>query len=418
MFFDNIMKKSVFTILISIFSLCSFAQAYRTQPHSDDVHTIQVNIGGNWQTLPVLDLALQEQVQINFDILGDDSWRSLKYRIINCDAYWNKTNLSEIEYLNGFNNQSIDDYAQSVNTIIDYTNYNLIIPNDRQQLKLSGNYAVEVYDEDFPDQVLLTACFSVLESKIKIEAGFTSNTDIDTNKENQQVFFTINTNNLNIRDPFSDLKIVVRQNNRTDNQRVGIKPTYVQANKLIYEHNRDLIFQAGNEYRRFESISERFNGLNILSTESGNMSSKAYLKPSVPRSEKRYIFDKDQNGKYLIRNAEASDPYTEADYFETTFTLDMNTSLTEPVYLNGAFTYDLFSDKYKMTYDDLVNQYTNTILLKQGAYNYLYLVKEGDKYSTGPIEGNYFETQNEYTIYVYYYQQGKFYDQLVGFLSF
>lgn len=411
------MKKVAVFFLGFLFIFNTYSQTYRTRPLSQDVHTIQVNIEGNWATLPIIDLYSNKFIQINFDILGRNSLRTLRYRIINCDAYWNKSRLSDIEYVDGFNNLIIEDYAQSVNTTVDYTNYNLEIPNDRQKLKLSGNYVVEVYEEDNPEKVLLTACFSVLDSKVKINGGMTSNTDIDVNKENQQVFFTINTNNLQIRDPFSELKILVRQNRRIDNQRIELKPTYIQENNLIYEHNKDLIFEAGNEYRRFETVSDRFNGLNIESTEYINPYNMAYIKPSKIRSKNRYIYDQDQNGAFLIRNAEANDPYTEADYFETSFSLNMDQPMIEPIYLNGAFTYDLFDETYKMKYDVSDTQYKNTILLKQGAYNYLYMAKDGKKYTTSLIEGNYYETRNLYMVYVYYRQLGSFHDQLIGLLN-
>lgn len=411
-----IMKKILLTITLLLSVLYSYPQAYKTQPLSEDVHTVQVNKNGNWASIPVIDLSGDNYININFDILGEDSYRALKYRIINCDADWNKSRLLDIEYLDGFNDLLIDDYAQSVNTIVDYTNYNFQIPNDRQRLKLSGNYAVEVYAEDEQNKVLLMACFSVLDSKIKIDGAFSSNTDIDANKEHQQVNFSINTAGIQIRDPFSDLKVVVRQNNRMDNQRVGVKPTYIQGDKLIYEHNRDLIFDAGNEYRRFESVSYRYNGLNIASTDLTRPYYSTSIITDKVRAGKRYIYDQDQNGRYLIRNAEANDADIQADYFKTRFTLDIPEPILEPIYLNGGFTNNRFDEKYLMKYDIANKVYTADVVLKQGAYNYQYLTQSGKIYSQAKIEGNYFETENEYAVYVYYRPVGFLSDQLIGLL--
>lgn len=410
------MKKLLSLTLLLLSVLCSFSQVYKTQAFSDDVHTIQVNEKGNWASLPVISFSTDSYININFDILGEDSYRSLRYRIINCDADWNRSKLSDIEYVDGFNDLSIDNYAQSVNTIMDYTNYNLQIPNDRQRLKLSGNYAVEVYPENETDKVLLVACFSVLDSKIKIDGSFSSNTDIDVNKEHQQISFSINTAGLQVRDPFSDLKIVVRQNNRIDNQRTAIKPTYIQGDNLIYEHNRDLIFEAGNEYRRFESVSYRYNGLNIESTELIRPYYLTNIIPDKVRASKRYVYDKDQDGCFLIRNAEASDADTESDYFKTCFRLEMSEPILEPIYINGGFTNNIFDEKYRMKYDIANKVYTATVLLKQGAYNYQYLTQSYNNYSPAKIEGNYFETENKYTVYVYYRPIGFQSDQLIGLL--
>lgn len=411
-----IMKNLLLTITLLLSVLYSYPQAYKTQPLSEDVHTVQVNKNGNWASIPVIDLSGDNYININFDILGEDSYRALKYRIINCDADWNKSRLLDLEYLDGFNDLLIDDYAQSVNTIVDYTNYNFQIPNDRQRLKLSGNYAVEVYAEDEQNKVLLMACFSVLDSKIKIDGAFSSNTDIDANKEHQQVNFSINTAGIQIRDPFSDLKVVVRQNNRMDNQRVGVKPTYIQGDKLIYEHNRDLIFDAGNEYRRFESVSYRYNGLNIASTDLTRPYYSTSIITDKVRAGKRYIYDQDQNGRYLIRNAEANDADIQADYFKTRFTLDIPEPILEPIYLNGGFTNNWFDEKYLMKYDIANKVYTADVVLKQGAYNYQYLTQSGKIYSQAKIEGNYFETENEYAVYVYYRPVGFLSDQLIGLL--
>ncbi len=411
-----IMKKILLTITLLLSVLYSYPQAYKTQPLSEDVHTVQVNKNGNWASIPIIDLSGDNYININFDILGEDSYRALKYRIINCDTDWNKSRLLDLEYLDGFNDLLIDDYAQSVNTIVDYTNYNFQIPNDRQRLKLSGNYAVEVYAEDEQNKVLLMACFSVLDSKIKIDGAFSSNTDIDANKEHQQVNFSINTAGIQIRDPFSDLKVVVWQNNRMDNQRVGVKPTYIQGDKLIYEHNRDLIFDAGNEYRRFESVSYRYNGLNIASTDLTRPYYSTSIITDKVRAGKRYIYDQDQNGRYLIRNAEANDADTQADYFKTRFTLDIPEPILEPIYLNGGFTNNRFDEKYLMKYDIANKVYTADVVLKQGAYNYQYLTQSGKIYSQAKIEGNYFETENEYAVYVYYRPVGFLSDQLIGLL--
>lgn len=410
------MKKILLTITLLLGVLYLYPQTYKTQSLSDDVYTIEVNEKGNWASLPVINLNGDSYVNINFDILGQDSYRSLRYRIINCDADWNKSKLSDIEYLEGFNDLPIEDYAQSVNTMVDYTIYDFQIPNDHQRLKLSGNYAIEVYDNEDRDKILLTACFSVLDSKVRIDGGFSSNTDLDVNKEHQQVSFIINTAGIQIRDPFSDLKVIVKQNNRNDNQAQGLKPTYIQGDKLIYEHNRNLIFEAGNEYRRFESVSYRYNGLNIESTVFGRSYYTTNIVKDKIRAGKRYIYDQDQNGCFLIRNGEVDDAKTEADYFLTNFTLDMPEPILDPIYINGGFTNNTFDEKYRMKYDIANKVYKANVLLKQGAYNYQYLTQSGKVYSSAKIEGNYFETQNQYTVYVYYRPVGFLSDQLIGLL--
>ncbi|MDL2215005.1 DUF5103 domain-containing protein, partial [Dysgonomonas sp. OttesenSCG-928-M03] len=343
---------------------------FRTEALSDDIHTIQVNAGGNWQRQPVIELRSNDFIRINFDRLGDDSSNSLRYRIVNCNADWTQSSLSDIEFIDGFNNTLIEDYAYSINTSVHYTNFMFDLPNDRIRIKLSGNYAAEVFDEDDPSTVLMRACFSVLDPQVQIEGGVSSVTDIDSNREHQQVSFFINYNNLSVRDVFSDLKVYVRQNNRLDNQKSLIKPTSVQGNKLVYDHNRNLIFEAGNEYRRFESVSYRYNGLNVQNTEYRRPNYYTNINPDKIRAKRVYSYDRDQNGRFVIRNAEAADSNTEADYFITNFRLPASDPFLEPIYINGNFTDNTFDDRYLMVYDYDKAEYYGSVLLKQGAYNY------------------------------------------------
>lgn len=407
---------SLFLCLLIAFSGQTYGQVYRTQALSDEIHTIQVNAGGDWQRLPIIQLNNDDYIQINFDRLGPNSFKSLRYRLVNCNADWTRSALLDIEYVDGFNNMVIEDFAQSINTTIDYTNFNLEIPNERQRIKLSGNYVIEVYEEDNPDKILLTACFSILNPEVSITGSVSSNTDIDSNKEHQQVSFVINTSDLKIRDVFTDLKVFIRQNNRIDNQKSLVKPTFVQGNRLVYEFNKDLIFEAGNEYRRFESVSYRYNGLHIESTQYRRPYYYTDIAPDKIRANKVYIYDKDQDGRFLIRNSEGQDSNTDADYFITNFTLKIDNPFLEPIYFNGAFTNDTFDEKTLMKYDYNKKEYHGEMLLKQGAYNYQYLAKSGKVYTASLVEGNYFQTQNQYYIFVYHRPMGSQNDNLIAIL--
>ncbi|MEN9919060.1 MAG: hypothetical protein RL662_1496 [Bacteroidota bacterium] len=411
------MKQIITCLLFSLaFSLFTKAQTVKTEPLVEDVHSLQVNAGGDWKQLPIITLNTDQFIQINFDRLGENASTTLRYRIVYCNADWTRSPLAEIEYISGFNNVLIDDYAHSVNTTVEYTNFIVNIPNERIKLKYAGNYVVEVYEDTNKSTTLLTACFSVVDPQISMTASVSSNTMIDSNKEHQQISFSINTNNLQIRDAFSDLKVYVHQNNRVDNQKSLIKPTSIQGTKLVYEYNRDLIFEAGNEYRRFEIVSHRYNGLNVESVSYFNPNYLANILPDKLKSGKNYSYDRDQNGRFVIRNAEVNDSNIGADYFVTTFRLLTTTPFIEPIYLNGGFSYGKFNDTYLMTYDANKNEYSTSILLKQGAYNYQYLAKSGNKYTTSLTEGNYFETENEYCIMVYYRPWGQRTDLLAGTL--
>jgi len=406
--------KILLSVILCFTSIHIFSQAYHTQPKSKEIYTIQVNKNGDWNQNPVIGLNTNDYIHISFDRISEDSFNRLRYRIIHCDAYWKRsTGISEIDYLDGFNDNPIEDYASSLNTTVEYTHFAIDIPNRDAGVKLSGNYVVEVYEDGIPDEVLLTACFSVVDAQVSIAPTITSNTDIDTNRAHQQLSFTILHQNMTIRDPFSELTVFAWQNNRLDTERRQIKPTYINPGKLVYEHNRDLIFQAGNEYRRFETSSYRYNGLNVNHIEYNRPYYTMYIVPDKVRANRSYSYDQDQNGRFYIRSNDTNDAETESDYFRTVFTLPMD-RINEDIFINGNFTDNNFTDKYRLIYDDESQQYYIPLLLKQGLYNYQYLTKSGNNYSTGRIEGNYFETENEYQIFVYYRPSGQRYDSLIG----
>lgn len=338
----------------------------------------------------------------------------LRYKVLFCNADWTPNrNISDVEYLDGFNDNPIDDYTSSINTTINYTHFNLDIPNRDIDLKLSGNYLVAIYEEDNPDKILLTACFSVLEPKSSIMAQVSSVTDIDANKQHQQVSFSVQ-HQLQMRDPITELKIFVRQNNRLDSERKNLKPSMITPNKVSYEHIRDLIFEAGNEYRRFETSSYRANGLNIAHIEYQRPYYLMQVATDEVKKGKTYSYDQDQNGQYIIRNRDSNDSNIEGDYFLTHFTLAMNEPLLNNIYVNGDFTDNTFDEKYLMKYDYDARTYNQTLLLKQGLYNYQYLTHINGNYSTSQVEGNYYNTENRYDILVYYRPVGQRYDSLIG----
>ena len=69
-----------------------------------------------------------------------------------------------------------------------------------------------------------------------------------------------------------------------------------------------------------------------------------------------------------------------------------------------------------MQFNNRTKSYEQTLLLKQGGYNYLYVLvpKESKTGSTQRIEGSFWQTENEYAIYVYQRAFGQRYDKLIA----
>ena len=403
--------RTYITIFLLSFTLF-MAKAQRNEILVPDVKTIQVIANGDWMAPPIVSLNPEDYLEISFDELTHQYHRYI-YKITHCNADWSPSGLSEIEYLNGFNNNTIDDYKNSFNTTMQYTHYKLFLPNDDVQITASGNYILTVYDDNENDKPILNACFSVIEKQVGVSATVSSNTDIDTNASHQQVSFNINYSGYSISNPFNELKVQVFQNQRWDNMVTNITPTYQSPGLLQYVHNQNLIFDAGNEYRRFEITNVHYATQGVDYIRFFDPYYHAVLFPDEAR--RNYSFDVDQNGRFYIRYNLAEDNETEADYLFVHFTLDWEEPLTGGnFYLQGEFTNDRFIPSYKLTYNPEAHAYESVQLLKQGAYNYLFVPDGSTKGETGPAAGNFYETENEYMILVYHRPFGGRYDKLVG----
>lgn len=384
----------------------------------NNVHSLKVCLANNMYIPPVLMMNSDDCLLVNFDYIDYDV-HYLRYSVTHCNADWQPSQLVESEYVSGFNYADIDDYAQSEATYVHYYNYQFTLPNPDMELLVSGNYLLTVYEQDDPSDILFQTRFSVSEGKVGVYPQVTSRTDVEYNNRFQQVSFDVRYKPNQIRDPYSEFKCVVSQNSRTDNAVMVTRPSMVGVDHVTYEHNRDLIFPAGNEFRRFETVNAHNLNMGVQSIRYYNPMYHATLMIDEPRNEVQYLYDKTQFGRFTIRNAETrGESAVEADYMITHFALDAGGKLNGGnVYLYGEFTEGYPASQNVMKYDASTGFYIADLLLKQGAYNYLYLwVPDGTSVGqTSRIEGDHYETVNEYLVKVYDRPMGERYDHLVGY---
>ena len=214
----------------------------------------------------VLRLGSGDVLAINFDVLSEDR-DYLRYRLVHCRADWSPSTLVDSEFLDGFNEGEITDYRFSEATLVHYVNYNLTIPNADVAPLLSGNYLLQIYPESDPDDVWAQCRFMVCEEKVGISGNVTSRTDVDYNAGHQQLELRIDTRESGVADPFNDLFVVVQQNGRLDNEVALRQPLRMSGTTSIYEHQPQLLFEAGNEYRRMETVSTQFPPMGVESVE-------------------------------------------------------------------------------------------------------------------------------------------------------
>lgn len=390
-------------------------QPYETRSFSDRFKTLRTQVEGRELFPPIIDLNTNEHITISFDEMTEEV-SYLQYSLVHCNADWRPSALSDLEYLDGFNTNPIEEFDFSMATFAHYVHYSLTLPNEDVQFKVSGNYVLLVYPENEPERVLLQVCFSVYENNILVAPSVTSRTDIDYNREHQQVSVTLNANNYRIQNPYNELKVSVTQNGRRDNEVIVNRPLRVQGSQIFFDHDRNLIFEAGNEFRRFEMVATRYAGLGVSNIYHFDPYYHVELTPVKPRSESSYLYDQTQNGRFVIRQSGASNSDTEADYFVVHFTLDSDPIPGGKIYIDGELTNHLYSPYNEMVYNPQTEQYEKTLLLKQGSYNYQYLfLPDGTRTATAaPVEGNYYQTVNEYLVKVYHRAPGERYDRLIG----
>jgi len=403
----------ILTIISIIILQFSTLKAQENGVFVDNLKSLQVMVNGEWGEEPVMLLGGENYVEISFDDLQHNFVR-YTYSIKHCNADWKASDLIRSEYMTGFDDNRIDDYEQSMNTEMEYNHYSFTLPNEDVQLLVSGNYEVNIY-EDGDDEPVARACFSILEPHVGIAMEVSNNTDIDTYDSHQQLSFSINYSGFQTRNAIDELIPVVRQNSRWDNAVFDLKPTYMRVNEMIYEHNRNLIFDAGNEYRRFEILDRHVPTMRVDRMHYDGDYYHATLMTDEQRTA--YFFDRDQNGRYYVRNGNNVDNETESDYYFTHFRLEMPQIPGGDLYINGDLTNNRFADEYKMEYDLMDHSYQIVLPLKQGSYNYQYLfVRDGESIGhVAPSEGSFHQTENEYSVYVYHRPFGSRYDKLVGF---
>ena len=407
------MKRIFFTIFAFFCTLAMTAQRHEIM--SDHIATLQVVADNDWLTMPVIRLNSGQRIHIEFDDLTHQ-YNRYAYKVIHCEADWTESEeLFESDYIEGFaDGNTIDEMEESLNTNQLYTHYSLTLPNEHCRLKMSGNYTVEVYDDNDDSEPMLTACFMVVEPVMTVRMEVTPNTDIDVNKSHQQVSMEVGYNGLQVLQPERQIHTVVLQNGRWDNARLNAKPQYTMADGLRWDHNRDLIFDAGNEYRKFEVLDTDHPTLGIDRIRWDGKQFHAFVFADEPRPN--YLYDEDANGAFYIRNSDNIENNRISDYVQVHFQLMCPQPVSGDVYVNGVWTNDRFLEQYRMEYDYGSSSYQLTLPLKMGYYSYQYVMLDADGFAqVMPTEGSFFQTENEYYALVYYRQQGGRTDRLVGY---
>ena len=415
------MLRSLYTLIyiaIAITAVCAPRTDTGTAILNERLRSLQVRNAALPYSMPgeaLMVLNSDDMIRVVFDVLNEDR-DYLRYELIHCNADWQPSQLAYIEYLDGFNEGTIDDYQFSQGTNVHYVHYTLTLPNQDVSITRSGNYLLKIYPEGNPDEIWAQCRFVVSDQSAAVAASVTSRTDVDVNREHQQLALEVDVSQADVDDLFNEVKLVITQNGRTDNSVTLAKPLRVSGKRLIYEHLQPLIFKAGNEYRRFENISNTYPGAGVESVVWKGPYYHAVLEADESRAGESYHYDETLSGSYVVREYNSDNSDTEADYVVTHFTLNYPETPGMDFFIDGDFVQRRFSPEARMVFNRATGRYEHAMLLKQGAYSYQYLALTpgAERGRTDVIEGDKYETRNRYRVYVYARRHNERADRLVA----
>lgn len=387
--------------------------------YKKSIHTVQLK-RPDWDlSLPILDLQDQLPLILSFDDLTEDPV-SYSYTLIHCNSNWEPTGIIKNDYLEGMHEEIIEDYEFSRNTQQNFIHYKLAIPNEKMRPTLSGNYIIKVFEDYNEEHVVLTRRFFLVDYRVEISGQAGRTRDLNNFNSYQQLDFKIHHDRLPLDDPNRNIRVVVVQNYDWQRAKMELKPSFVAPDELIYDYEEQNQFPGLSEFRHFETKNLKYitEGIDFIRFE--RPLNHVYLLPDRSRSVGDYIFDDDLNGKYLITYHLDYDPDTGADYVAVHFKLPFEAPISGgQMYVTGALSDWGLTDRFKMDYDMESKSYQLVALLKQGYYNYQYrFVTDQGFQDPSFIEGSFYETENEYLVFVYYQNISDRHQQLVGFQTF
>ena len=370
-------------------------------------------VQNNQNVVPIFQLGDAFQLQFD-DLFGNDA--SYFYEIIHCDYNWNPSDLQKRDYLQGFDNQRIQESSSSFNCLQIYTHYRLNLPNSNTQLKISGNYILKILNED--KEVVFSRKFIVYEDLVTVPMQVKRARTVINLDSKHNVEFIIKSNVINFQNPLKTVKTVLLQNGKFQTAINNIPPQYTMGNDLVYKYDTPTQFWAGNEFLYFDNKEIRVASNNISRIDSQKDIYSTYLFTNEARANSNYYNWPDVNGNFVVRRLFAENSEIEADYSWIYFSLSapLFRSSDGVIYVTGMFNNYALTPENKMEYNAEKGIYEKAILIKQGFTNFEYVAVKpnGTIDLENTIDGNFYQTENEYTVLVYYRENTDRYDHVIG----
>jgi hypothetical protein len=406
------MKHSIFTYLLLLF-VTTTATAQPEKEIAPPFHIKTITFVQNKQNMvPVFQLGDSFQLQFD-DLHGNEA--NYYYQIVHCDYDWKQSQLSVNEYLRGFDNQRIIDYTNSYNALQLYSHYRIQFPNRNTQLIVSGNYMLKIVDEN--GDLVFSRKFIIYENIVTVPLQVKRARNIAEASYKHNLEFSVKSTTITFQSPLSNVKVLLLQNGKLNSAITNVKPMFTIGNDLIYKYDTETQFWAGNEFRYFENKDIRAATNNVARIDSQGGVYNAYLYTDEARAKEPYTFNPDYNGNFLINNLNVVTSEIEADYAWVYFTLSAPSFYEKKdIYVNGMFNNYAMNAESKMDYNAEKAVYEKAIMIKQGFTNYQYVVadKNGKIDNANAIDGNFFQTEDNYFALIYYKENNQRYDRIIG----
>ncbi len=385
---------------------------YDNEVYVDYIESIQFSHEGLSLSLPIIDLR-GGQLFLEFDD-RDGGFKNYTYHIIHCDKDWNPSPLDEIEYIDGFNGEEIDGFRYSTNAYSEYTHYELALPNEDLRWSISGNYLLSIYDQD-QEVTVLTRQFIVTESAVSLGADIVRPDNSLKRNSHQELKVAINMKDLRVRSPQEEIFLSIMQNGNTNSSYHNLQGTYVRDNTIYFDQYDMVTYPALKEFRNCDIRSLKYRSEFVYSIDQEDGVTDVLMDLGRKRANKHFHTEPDANGGFIIQNKDFADGDVSGEYVNVIFTLEAEREYEENIFITGAFTDWKVREKYQMDYDLTRGLYTKTLTLKQGYYDYMFALENADgMLEMDPIEGSWYEAENDYQLIAYYRPFGGEYDRVVG----
>ncbi|OYU80488.1 MAG: DUF5103 domain-containing protein [Flavobacterium sp. BFFFF1] len=404
------MKPLYFFAFLSLFGQQIKAQVETEIPPPFNIKTVSFLQNG-LNVIPVFNINDSFQLQFD-DLYGNEA--NYYYQLVHCNYDWTKSDLSESEYIDGFDDQRIQDYLNSFNTLQLYSHYRLAFPNKFTRFRVTGNYMLKILNEN--KEVVFTRKFILYEDLVSVPMQVKRARNLNVIEYKQNLDFAIKSKTIQFQSPLQNVKVLLFKNAEINSGIVNVKPQYTIGNDLIYKYDTETQFWGGNEYLFFENKDIRGATNNVLRIDAQDIYN-AHLYPNNARGSNPYTYYPDINGNFVVKNINAENDDIEADYAWVYFSLSAPAYFgKKDIYVTGMFNNYALNAEDKMDYNADKGLYEKAILLKQGFTNFQYTIADakGKIDHENAIDGNFYQTENNYFAVVYYRENGQRYDKVIG----